>query len=110
LGCSSNLLSTLNVGTNAALTTLYCYGNNLAALSAAGNPALKELRVQSNLFDAAALDALFGTLHNNALDTKTVCIYNNPRSVGTGTTGCTPTIATGKGWTVNTTTTGDQAL
>jgi hypothetical protein len=32
---------------------------------------------------------------------KKVYIYNNPRSGGTGTSGCDRSIAVGKGWTVN---------
>jgi hypothetical protein len=68
------------------------------------NTALTELRVQANLFTAAALDALFGTLHSNP-GAKTIYIRNNPRSgtdVNKGTSDCDPSIAITKGWTVNT--------
>jgi hypothetical protein len=58
--------------------------------------------VQSNLFNAAALNALFGTLHNNS-GSKTIYISNNPKGAGTGTVNCTQSIATGKGWQVDTT-------
>jgi hypothetical protein len=55
--------------------------------------------VQSNQFDAAALNILFGTLHNNSFS-KTIIISDNPRGNGSDTFGCDTTIATAKGWTI----------
>jgi hypothetical protein len=60
--------------------------------------------VQSNLFTATALDALFNTLNSNP-GTKTIYIANNPRSgtdVNKGTSDCDPSIAINNGWTVDT--------
>jgi hypothetical protein len=76
---------------------LNCGNNQLVALDATTNTALTNFHVQHNLFDAAALNALFGTLHSNT-GTKYVYIRDNP-----GAANCDKTIATGKGWTVNTT-------
>jgi len=98
LQCYINPLSALDVSQNTALITLYCYFNQLSALDVSKNTALTALRCQSNQFDVAALNALFGTLHDNA-GSKTISIANNP-----GTSTCDQTIATAKGWTVNTTT------
>jgi hypothetical protein len=118
LECQSNQLAALNVSTNTALTALRCYSNNLVALDVSSNTALSilichnnqlsslnvstntaltDLRVQTNLFDAAALNALFGTLRIGD-GTQTVYISSNP-----GANTCNQTIATSRGWTVNTT-------
>jgi hypothetical protein len=59
--------------------------------------ALTTLQVQGNQFTDTALNALFGTLRTGGSG-KTIYIRNNP-----GTAGCTQSIATGRGWTVNTT-------
>jgi hypothetical protein len=111
LMCHKNQLTTLDVSANTKLTLLYCFNNQLAALNVTNNTLLTDLRVQTNLFDAAALNALFGTLHQNT-GTKTVYIRDNPKppgpDFGTGTSNCSQTIATDKGWTVNSTTIGNQ--
>jgi hypothetical protein len=70
----------------------------MTSLDMTPNTAVTDLQVQHSQFAAAGLNALFGTLHSNA-GTKTVYIMNNA-----GTASCTPSIATGKGWTVDTTT------
>jgi hypothetical protein len=54
------------------------------------------LQVQTNLFTDTGLNDLFGTLRTGGSG-KTVYIRNNP-----GTAACTQSIATGRGWTVNT--------
>ncbi|MDR1681224.1 MAG: hypothetical protein LBS12_05530 [Prevotellaceae bacterium] len=110
LDCSSNSLASLDVSNNDALVYLHCYGNNLTSLSVSNNPALVTLQVQSNLFTVAALNALFGTLHDISIPdaTKTVYICYNPKlgssgygNPGSATSGCTTAIAEGNGWTVN---------
>jgi hypothetical protein len=98
LWCSSNQLTALNVSANTALATLQCNINQLTALDVTTNTALTDLRVQSNLFTAVGLNTLFGMLPSGA-GSKTVYIYSNP-----GTASCTQSIATGNGWSVNTTT------
>jgi hypothetical protein len=106
LQCEHCQLSTIDVSVCTKLRNFQCFGNQLTSLNVGANPALTSLLVQTNLFNAAALNALFGTLHSNPDTTKTIYIGNNPRSgagVGTGTSGCDQTIATDKGWTVNTT-------
>jgi hypothetical protein len=76
----------------------------LTALDVSANTALTKLSVQANLFTAAALNALFGTLHSNPGE-KTIYIRNNPRSgsVGSGTSDCDQNIAESRYWTVDTT-------
>jgi Leucine-rich repeat (LRR) protein len=98
LECDNNELTALDVSKNTVLAYLDCYDNKLTALDASNNTALTNLLCQGNLLEAAGLNALFGTLHGNA-GTKTVYIKGNP-----GAGACTQSIATGKGWTVNTTT------
>jgi hypothetical protein len=103
LQCSGNQLTALDLSANPALDSVWCFGNQLTALDVTHNPALKRLRIQSNQFDAAALDALFNTLPTGGSGKK-VYIRNNPRiggSAGAGTTGCDRSIAEGRGWTVN---------
>jgi hypothetical protein len=99
LSCTYNPLGSLNVSANPALARLFCAHTNLTALSVIANTALIELQCQSNALDKDALEALFTTLHNNSIGTKTIYIINNP-----GTSACDQTIATGRGWVVNTTT------
>ncbi|MDR1680714.1 MAG: hypothetical protein LBS12_02890 [Prevotellaceae bacterium] len=125
LFCAGNALTTLDVSSNNQLRQLYCYNNSLPALTLSNHPqidslichnnfltalnvssctALCKLMCQSNLLDAAALDALFGTLRTGD-GTQTVYILNNPRrnpGINTGTSGCTQSIATARGWIVNT--------
>jgi hypothetical protein len=52
--------------------------------------------VENNLFNAAALNALFGTLHNNNPGSNVISISGNE-----GTSSCNKSIATDKGWRVD---------
>ena len=94
----NNQLSVLDVSKNTTLHGLDCIQNQLTVLDVSNNTALTWLEIQNNLFDAAALNAMFETLHGNP-GTKTIRIADNP-----GTSTCNQAIATGKGWTVDTTT------
>ncbi|MDR1681486.1 MAG: hypothetical protein LBS12_06875 [Prevotellaceae bacterium] len=105
LSFNSNLISSMDLSANTALTYLSLSGNQFTELDLTGNPALTTVACRSNLFTATALNDLFHTLHSNPLPDKTVYIYNNPKSnpgAGTGTAGCDQSIATGRGWVVNT--------
>jgi hypothetical protein len=97
LYCNNNSLTELNVSENTLLTNLQCQYNQLSALDVSDNTALTNLRVQSNQFTNTALDALFNTLRTGGSG-KTIYIWNNP-----GTAACNQSIATGRGWTVDTT-------
>jgi hypothetical protein len=57
------------------------------------------LALMKNKFATGGLNALFGTLNATPGVTKTIYIQGNP-----GTAACNKTIATGYGWTVDTTT------
>ena len=90
-------LTSLDVSKNTALTQL-SVGDQLTSLDVSKNTALTELSVPSNQLTAAALNALFGTLHSNTISgkTKTIYIRDNP-----GTADCDRSIAESKGWRFN---------
>ncbi|MDR2887285.1 MAG: hypothetical protein LBV26_04685, partial [Bacteroidales bacterium] len=99
LSISGTLLS-LDVSKNAALKNLGCYSDQpLTGLDVSNNTALTELRIRYNQFTTAGLNTLFGTLHSNYVASeKIIHIVDNP-----GTNGCTKSIATSRGGTVNAT-------
>jgi hypothetical protein len=66
-------------------------------LDMSNNTALIGLNCFSNQLSAAALDALFVSLHSNAIVGENyISIFDNP-----GVTICNPNIASDKGWTVD---------
>jgi hypothetical protein len=95
LNCIFNNLNTLDVSKNTELVRLWCEGNNLNNLDVSKNTALTSLECYYNQLNAAALDALFGTLHSNT-GYKYIGISGNP-----GTSGCNKAIAEQRGWTVS---------
>ena len=113
LSCSNNQLTNIDVSNNIALLSLYCGYNWLTSLNTSENNMLFQFSCVNNYMDAAALDAMFETLHakditlsyNGSQITadKFVSIANNgPNYDGSGTNGCDKSIATSKGWKVNT--------
>lgn len=99
LSCNNNQLRNLDVSNNTALKDLCCYGNQIRHLDVSVHSALISLNCSYNQLSSAALDHLFGTLHNNTVEgEKTIFILNNP-----GTDDCLHHIATEKGWIVNAT-------
>ncbi|MDR1056131.1 MAG: fimbrillin family protein [Prevotellaceae bacterium] len=97
LVCGENPLGTLDVSKNTVLTRLDCTGNQLSTLDLSKNTELTYLWCNGNQLTAAALDALFETLHGNIIESKSIHINDNP-----GTSACNPSIAEIKGWTVYT--------
>jgi len=97
LDCSSNQLTVLNVSKNTELIRLDCYRNQLMALNVSNNTALITLICYRNQLTATALNNLFGTLHSNNVGYKEIYIGGN-----SGTASCNTSIATSKGWTVDT--------
>jgi len=93
LFCYNNRLTSLDVNKNAALGGLDCSENQLTSLDMSKNTTLTYLRCRDNQLTSFALNALFGTLNNNAED-KFIYIEGNP-----GTEACTRSIAEKKGWT-----------
>ena len=79
---------------NTELTALYCENNQLTNLIVSNNAPLKELSCGNNQLSTTALNTLFNSLNNNAVD-KVMWIGGNP-----GTDYCTLSIAKDKGWTV----------
>jgi hypothetical protein len=114
LYCYNNSLTELNVSGCTNLTSLYCFDNSSLGGGLTGLSSLtkintsKSIRIQRCGFSAAQLDALFATLPDKTVlggtGTWTIYIRQNPSSGDTsGTTGCTQSIATNRGWVVNTT-------
>ena len=97
LTCNNNQLRSLNVSNNPALKDLCCYGNQIRRLDLSKNPALISLNCSYNQLSSAALNDLFGTLHNHTVESgKTIFLRNNP-----GIADCRYQIATEKGWTIS---------
>ena len=99
LQCGNNQLTSLDLSKNIALVGLSCWKNQLTSLDMSNNTILIGLNCYSNQLSATELDALFGSLHSNAITGETanyISIYDNP-----GTTTCNPSIATDRGWTVD---------
>jgi hypothetical protein len=92
----------LDVSKNMVLTSLGVSSKQLTSLNVSKNTALIYLNVENNQLTAAALNALFGTLHGNIIEeglygypAKFIRIHDNP-----GTDTCDRNIAERKGWTV----------
>ena len=98
LHCGKNQLTSLDVNKNIWLRYLACDNNQLTGLDLSNTTVLFGLICYNNQLDAAALNVLFGTLHNVSIetDTKKISIGGNP-----GTNGCDRDIATNKGWEVS---------
>ena len=94
LYCANTYLSNLDVSGCEALNELDCSFNQLSRLDLSHNTSLQIVYCQSNQLSAEALNALFGTLHNQPVN-KIIYIGDNP-----GTAACDLSIATGKGWIV----------
>ena len=98
LDCTSNQLKSLDVSKNIELENLSCENNQLKKLNVQNNTKLRSLFLRSNQLNANELNALFKTLHKNKIwDFQTVYVGGNP-----GAERCDKSIATNKGWEVNT--------
>lgn len=98
LACDFNQLSSLDVSNNPALTSLGFRDNTIENLDVSNNTALYYLSCQNNRLSANSLNSLFESLHGNQTSSsKSVYIFGNP-----GTNICNSSIATSKGWVVNT--------
>ena len=98
LGCTYNrFLTNLDVSKNTALTLLYCSANQLTSLDVTNNTVLCWVACANNIFSTEALDDLFGTLHSNAIQDKKIYVQDNP-----GSETCNSSIATEKGWIIET--------
>jgi hypothetical protein len=102
LECYDNQITTLNISDANFPDFQYLIGRNnpMTALVATGASSGR-MQIQSCLLNSSGLNSLFTSLGNvdPTADYSTLFIYGNP-----GTATCTPSIATGKGWTVDTTT------
>jgi len=96
LACGRNQLTHLDVSKNIVLWDLWCNKNQLTDLDVSKNIALGgHLNCSNNNFSENALNALFETLHDKAIEYKVISIFENP-----GTENCNKTIAEKKGWEV----------
>ena len=93
--CSDNQLAALDVSKNTELDVLLCYGNSLTSLDLTNNTKIVDVYCDNNNMTAAALNALYGTLHNNTIENRVKKIYitDNP-----GADDSNISIATAKGW------------
>ena len=96
LYCDNNRITALDLSENTELSVLVCYNNRLSAMDVSANTALTTVNCASNLLSFEALNAMFGSLHNNTIPNKSKIIWigNNP-----GTSLCSKSIAQNKGWT-----------
>ena len=117
LNCSDNQLTSLDVSKNTMLTLLICSSNQLTSLDVSKNTSLLALDCNfNNQLIATGLDALFATLHSNAIEGsgfiqgKTIYI-SGKIGINSGDGGwvsndrrpfptCDRSIAERKGWTV----------
>ena len=90
--CEWGGITELDVSRNTALTDLSMGVNQLKSLDVSKNTALKSLHIKANQFTAAALNDLFGTLHNKG---GIINIAYNP-----GVDDCNISMAEAKGWEV----------
>ena len=110
LNVGNNKLTKLDVSKNSALTNLSVGNNHLTELDVSQNTKLKQLFLNNNLFDAAALNALFGTLHSANANSAFVKFPDDPViyskaiyiSCNPGSKNCDQIIAKDKGWGVDT--------
>jgi len=95
--CYLNYLTDIDVSKNTELYYLNCQTNLLTELDVSTNSMLRLLYCEANQLTSEALNAMFGTLHNNTITglTKEVRIGANP-----GTNDCNASIAENKGWSV----------
>jgi len=96
LECNRNTqLTSLDISGATVLTRLGCCCNQLTSLDLSKNTALEIVECPINQLTAAALNALFGTLHSNTMPLKSIDISHNP-----GSSTCDRSIAINKGWNV----------
>lgn len=92
-GCQAlTTVAGLNVAAGTTFTTMFSSCTSLQSAPLAGGRFT--ISYASCMLNAAALDAIYTAL-GTASGSQTITVTSNP-----GTTGDTPTIATGKGWTV----------
>ena len=92
----SNKLKNIDVSKNLELIELDCSLNQLKSLDVRNNTKLASLFLRSNQLNATQINKLFETLHKNKIWEKTIFIGGNP-----GTKNCDKSIATSKGWIVD---------
>ena len=97
LFCYNNLLSSLAITTSPSLTSLNCSGNQLTALRAVGASLISPYgaNIESNSLSSTALDRFYADLGLAGTAGAPVFAAGNP-GIGSDT----PSIATGKGYTV----------
>ena len=99
MGCSSNQLTTLDVSTNTALTSLNCYGNQLTTLDVSTNTALTSLNCYGNQIQGNEMLALVNSLPT-VTSGKLYVVDTQNSSEGNVITKSQVAIATRKNWMV----------
>ena len=99
LNCSYNKLANLDMSHNTAITILHCENNLLTSLDVSKNTALTGLFCFDNKIKGEAMDALVGSLPNQASALMNVIDLSNSSEENVCTT-IQVSVAKGKGWRV----------
>lgn len=98
---STTLITSANVSNAPALVKFVLPRNKLTALDLSHNPLVRTISIYNNLLDACAMDDFFRSLPT-ITGSSSINMYNNPCGLKS-----TISIATDKGWTIASGTTGD---
>ena len=98
---STTLITSANVSNAPALVKFVLPRNKLTALDLSHNPLVRTISIYNNLLDACAMDDFFRSLPT-ITGSSSINMYNNPCGLTS-----TISIATAKGWTIGSGTTGD---
>ncbi len=97
LNCTWNKLKSIDLSKNTLLENFSCENNLIESLEVGNNPKLRSIFIRSNQMDEKHLNRFFESLHGNEILEKSIFIGGNP-----GTQHCDLSIATDKGWVVDT--------
>jgi hypothetical protein len=98
---STTLITSADVSNAPALVKFVLPRNKLASLDLSHNPLVRTISIYNNMLDACAMNALFTSLPT-ITGASSINMYNNPCGLTS-----TISIATNKGWTIGSGTTGD---
>ena len=98
LECFNNKLTALEVSQNSALTDLYCYDNRLPTLDVSKNKKLRALTCYHNAIRGEGMDALVGSLSEEA--EGQLVVYKDETIAGNVITTLQVAVAKGRKWKV----------
>ncbi len=98
---STTLITSVDVSNAPALVKFIFPRNKLTAVDLSHNPLVRTISIYNNLLDACAMDAFFNSLQT-ITNAGSITMYNNPCGITS-----TISIATSKGWTITSGTSGN---